>query len=677
MAVDPQVVVNIASEFTGKKAFKQAETATGKLEKGVKSLAKSFGLAFSVGAVVQFARVSIKAFNDQQKEIAQLTSALNSLNEGFRFTEVNQFLDKMEDVTKVGGDKLVPAFSQLARVTEDVDKAQKLLGISLDISAGTGRDLTSVTAAISRAMSGNTAALGKLNVGLDKNLLAYGELDDILDILEGKFKGSAARAVDTFEGRMKTLTIESDRAKEAIGAGLVDAITILGGTNGIDTAADSMKRLSDETANAIRGLALLVKQVGIEAPEGGFGLANLATLIPVAGTYLAPLIDKLIKKGELEAAQRAALGGPILDPAKEIAAAKNRAKIQAALDKANVKALAVDKKKTAEQLKQLKIKKDQLALDKAALSLGKGENIFDLDKIQVQAALLAKQDEINRLGVNATDQQKLQLANDLTRLSIKQTMSQLEDAIAAKDVEAATRLAKKLNLDLAILGALQGQEFKLQDINDILDKFKPKQLIDLQNLNEALALLMKMAGLKISPLVPGAGAGAGGGGGAVGGGGGGAGGGGASGGGASGGGAGGGGFTVQNPFNPASAATTTNKIADEIATLTSLRLATSTGTGINFLLKEQIDTLTDALSTNALNALGDEQARLRAMGIFDTPGIGPGSSFDPARFRMADNITVNVNAGVVGSEDTISLAVQRAILDLERKGDPLRYTGGL
>jgi len=646
MAVDPQVVVNIASEFTGKKAFKQAETATTKLEKGVKSLAKSFGLAFSVGVVVQFARVSIKAFNDQQKEIAQLTSALNSLNQGFRFTEVDQFLDKMEDVTKVGGDKLVPAFSQLARVTEDVDKAQKLLGISLDISAGTGRDLTSVTAAISRAMSGNTAALGRLNVGLDKNLLAYGELDDILDILEGKFKGSAARAVDTFEGRMKTLTIESDRAKETIGAGLVDAITILGGTNGIDTAADSMKRLSDETANALRGLALLVKQVGIETPEGGFGLANLATLIPVAGTYLAPLIDKLIKKGELEAAQRAALGGPILDPAKEIAAAKNRAKIQAALDKANVKSLAVDKKKTAEQAKQLKIKKDQLALDKAALALGKGEDIFDLDRIQVQAALLAKQDEINKLGVNATDQQKLQLANDLTRLSIKQTMSQLEDAIAAQDVEAATRLAKKLNLDLAILGALQGQEFQLQDINDILEKFKPKALIDIQNLNEALALLMKMAGLQIN--VSGKVGAAGG----------------ATGGATGGGGGGGGGSLAVG-------------IAGQIATLTNLRAATSTGTGINFLLKEQIDTLTDAMSTNALNALGDEQARLRAMGVFDTPGISAGSTFDPAAFRMADNITVNVNAGVVGSEDTISLAVQRAILDLERKGDPLRYTGGL
>jgi len=631
MAVDPQVVVNIASEFTGKKAFKQAETATTKLEKGVKSLAKSFGLAFSVGAVVQFARVSIKAFNDQQKEIAQLTSALNSLNQGFRFTEVNQFLDKMEDVTKVGGDKLVPAFSQLARVTEDVDKAQKLLGISLDISAGTGKDLISVTAAISRAMSGNTAALGRLNVGLDKNLLAYGELDDILDILEGKFKGSAARAVDTFEGRMKTLTIESDRAKEAIGAGLVDAITILGGTNGIDTAADSMKRLSDETANAIRGLALLVKQVGIEAPEGGFGLANLTTLIPVAGTYIAPLIDKLIKKGELEVAQRAALGGRILDPAKEIAAAKNRAKIQAALDKGNVKALAVDKKKTAEQAKQLKIKKDQLALDKAALALGKGEDVFDLDQIQIAAAILATQENIQRLGVNATDQQKLQLANDAQRLTVKQLMLDLEDAIADKDVERATSLSKQLNTELAILGTLTGQTYKLSEIDKILERFKPKDLINLDNLDAAIQKLLEIAGSR---------------------------------------------FDFLSPIMPSQDRTGINELAPDITSRyvagepEAIRAVEAHADAISMLAESEL-ALADALLAESIRALDLATASVSPSAL---PTFG---GFDPARFRMADNITVNVNAGVVGSEDTISLAVQRAILDLERRGDPLRYTGGL
>jgi len=312
---------------------------------------------------------------------------------------------------------------------------------------------------------------------------------------------------------------------------------------------------------------------------------------------------------------------------------------------AQAEALAA-KKRLNEQKLLTKEKANQLALDKAALALGKGTDVFDLDKIQVQAALLAKQDEINKLGANATDQQKLQLANDLTRLSIKKTMAELEDAIAAKDVEAATRLAKKLNLDLAILGALQGQQFKLQDINDILEKFKPKALIDIQNLNEALALLMKMAGLKINPL----GIGAGDSGGAVGGG---AVGGGAVGGGAVGGVAVGGGA---------------------IANLLALRATTDPGTGINVLLKEHIDTLLAQPFMDSM--LGDEQLRLAQMRIMERPGIGADSGFDPARFRMGDNY-ITVNAGVVGSEDTISQAVQKAILDLERKGDPLRYTGGL
>jgi hypothetical protein len=59
--------------------------------------------------------------------------------------------------------------------------------------------------------------------------------------------------------------------------------------------------------------------------------------------------------------------------------------------------------------------------------------------------------------------------------------------------------------------------------------------------------------------------------------------------------------------------------------LTSLRKSEEKGTAISFLLKEQIDTLTDSLSTNSMNAFGDERARLRAMGTFNTPAT---SSFD-------------------------------------------------
>jgi len=135
-----------------------------------------------------------------------------------------------------------------------------------------------------------------------------------------------------------------------------------------------------------------------------------------------------------------------------------------------------------------------------------------------------------------------------------------------------------------------------------------------------------------------------------------------------------------NPFNPDSADLSASKIAQDIATLTSLRLATSTGTGINFLLKEQIDTLTDALSLNALNAFGDERARLRAMGAFDTPGIGPGSSFNPGSFRMGENagmvINLNVAGNVTSENDLVDTFRQKLLLE-QQSGKPILFVGGL
>jgi hypothetical protein len=178
------------------------------------------------------------------------------------------------------------------------------------------------------------------------------------------------------------------------------------------------------------------------------------------------------------------------DTGRAALAAAKKAELDAIKRNKELAKLAKDQAKSAAAT--AKAKKDQAALDKAALALGKGQDVFNLDAIQIQAALLAKQNEINKLGVNATDQQRLQLANDLARLTVKQDILALEDAIANKDVVAATRLAEKLNKDLQILGTLQNQSYKLTDIKNILDALKPKELIDQNNLNMTLDKIKEM-----------------------------------------------------------------------------------------------------------------------------------------------------------------------------------------
>ena len=140
-----------------------------------------------------------------------------------------------------------------------------------------------------------------------------------------------------------------------------------------------------------------------------------------------------------------------------------------------------------------KSKKEQQALDKATaaaqLALGKGTDIFDMDKIQLNAALIG---QAEALGKATTAAQVLAIANDVQRLKIKQDILALEDAIASKDVAAIERATKKLNKDLEILGTLQNQAVKLADIKAILDTLTPKGLIDQQNLDDALDKIKKM-----------------------------------------------------------------------------------------------------------------------------------------------------------------------------------------
>jgi hypothetical protein len=148
----------------------------------------------------------------------------------------------------------------------------------------------------------------------------------------------------------------------------------------------------------------------------------------------------------------------------------------------------LNKKQTAEELKKLAAKKLSFAIDKANLALAKGTDVFDMDKIQLNAALIG---QAEALGKATTGSQILAIANDVQRLKVKQDIAALEDAIASKDTVAIEKATAKLNEDLKILGALQKQDAKLLDINRVLAGMKSTDLINLANLQAALDLLAK------------------------------------------------------------------------------------------------------------------------------------------------------------------------------------------
>lgn len=487
MATD--LVINIASQFLGKKSFADADKATKKLTGSVKNLGRTLGVTLSAGAVLAYGKASVKAASDDIKAQKLLANSLKNVGLAYASIDVENFINKLQSQTGILDDTLRPAFSSLAAVTGSVAQTQKLMGLAFDVSSGSGLDYASTIDLLSQAYVGNTKGLKQLRLGLTQAEIKAMSFDEIVDTLNQRFSGSGAIALNSYTGQMDLLKVSASNASETIGTSLLGAISSLGGSDGISKVGGQIESAASSLANFIDSIVYLKEQIasipGAGIVKGAFGLVG-----NVLGRFSPQRLEELIKevKGPQPFSQPMSLANQ--DTGRAALAAAKKAELDAIKRNKELAKLAKDQAKSAAAT--AKAKKDQAALDKAALALGKGQDVFNLDAIQIQAALLAKQNEINKLGVNATDQQRLQLANDLARLTVKQDILALEDAIANKDVAAATRLAEKLNKDLQILGTLQNQSYKLTDIKNILDALKPKELIDQNNLNMTLDKIKEM-----------------------------------------------------------------------------------------------------------------------------------------------------------------------------------------
>jgi len=468
------VVIDIASEFTGAKAFKQADTATDKLIKSTKRLAGAAGLAFGTAQVIAFGKASVKAFAEDEAAANRLSRAVENLGIGFANPAIADYIGNLEKSAAIADDVLRPAFQGLLTTTGSLTKSQELLNNAITISRASGVDLATVTQDLAKGYVGVTRGLIKYNTGLTRAELQSKSFNEILGVILKRSAGAAEDYLGSTAYSMDVLSIATGNASEIIGGGLVDAFALVGG--GTDAT---------DAAFVIEGIATALAKVTVQAGR----------TIGVIPTLLKNL--KNLPKNIFAGFAGAQLGVNVVIPEKKeelklTLTQKRQEELLAQLEKDSLRR---EKERLALLNKQNTAKKLQGIIDKANLSLGKSGDVFDLDKISVAAALTNQAEQLGK-ATNAT--QILQITNDTARLNVKKAISDLEDAIASKDEAAIIAATKKLNLELATLNALGQQNIKLLDIKTILDSLKAKDLISLDNLNAAIGLLIKIGGMNIT-----------------------------------------------------------------------------------------------------------------------------------------------------------------------------------
>jgi hypothetical protein len=240
------------------KALKKAKKDVDVFSKQVKQFARVFGVAFSATALIAFSKKAVKAFAEDEASAKSLQTQLENTGNAFRVVEVEAYIKSLEKTFAILTDLRGP-FQTLLNVTGSVDLAQRSLEAALDISAGTGQSLTTVVAAISAGVRGQTKGIKALNSGIDENILASGDMNKIMKELEKRFAGQAAARLDTYAGKMDALKKSTDEATKIIGEGLIDALDILSEDETVTDLSEAMENFAENTAAATKAIAKLAK----------------------------------------------------------------------------------------------------------------------------------------------------------------------------------------------------------------------------------------------------------------------------------------------------------------------------------------------------------------------------------------------------------------------------------
>ena len=197
----------------------------GKMASAAFAAAAVAAAAYAVKIGVDGVKAAIADEQSQLKLAQSLEKATGATKDQIAATEDS--IDKMARATGVADDQLRPALARLALSTNSTSKAQELLALALDISTQTGKPLEGVANALGKAYDGNTAALGKLGIGLSSAELKAMSFTDVQTKLSDLFGGAAAANAQTFQGRMDRLKVAFDEGVETIGTKLLPIIEAL------------------------------------------------------------------------------------------------------------------------------------------------------------------------------------------------------------------------------------------------------------------------------------------------------------------------------------------------------------------------------------------------------------------------------------------------------------------
>jgi hypothetical protein len=310
MAGIPKVKITFDADFDElKKGVKGATNEVESFGSRVADFGKKAGAAFAIAGAAAAAYAGkllvdgVKAAIEDEAAQVKLATSLQNVTgaTNAQIAAVEDQITKTSLLTGLTDDQLRPSLDRLVRSTKNVEEAQKLQNLAIDIAAGSGKSLEAVTNALAKGYDGNTAALGKLGVGISAAELKTLSFDQVTAKLAGTFEGQASKQADTFAGKMARLNVAFSEAKETVGSYVLTAITpLISGivNNVIPAVSNFASTLGEKLGPQFAAIATFIKEDLLPAFTSYWSFL-VDEFIPAILNIVGPAIEGLFKAFEI------------------------------------------------------------------------------------------------------------------------------------------------------------------------------------------------------------------------------------------------------------------------------------------------------------------------------------------------------------------------------------------
>jgi hypothetical protein len=299
------------------KADKETKTFSNKLDNALQKGAAAFlAVGAAAGAMaIKIGIDAVKAAIEDEKAQASLAQTLRNTTQATeaQIAATEDFIDKTARATGVADDQLRPSLQRLLVSTKDLTQAQKLQALALDISAGTGKDLLSVSDALAKASDGNFKALKNLGVELKTSETITKKVKvSQTDLKEAQLKNEDAslRLASAQERLNKALTkngadsIEAQKAQNAVERAQISLDKASGKySDTVDKQGKTIKVTKEQTISFDEAVKQLTENFAGQADIAANTFAGRMARIKVAldeakeelGKGLLPLLEIFAK----------------------------------------------------------------------------------------------------------------------------------------------------------------------------------------------------------------------------------------------------------------------------------------------------------------------------------------------------------------------------------------------